>query len=71
MGKRELNFENVPAYWFVRLERAIDESDLETAVECQRELRRLGVDVRYRLARRRPSHPECHNLEDRKDDNHD
>ncbi|MCE9562876.1 MAG: hypothetical protein K8U57_12600 [Planctomycetes bacterium] len=36
-----------PVYWFARLERAVAEGDHEAAAEAQRELRRLGVTVKY------------------------
>ena len=36
-----------PAYWFVALERAIEEGDYEKAAEAQRNLKRLGVTVRF------------------------
>jgi hypothetical protein len=36
-----------PTYWFVRLERAVEEGDHEQAAEAQRQLRRLGVEVKY------------------------
>jgi hypothetical protein len=42
-----------PAYWFVALERAVEEGDHQAAAEAQRHLARLGVDVRFRRAPRR------------------
>jgi hypothetical protein len=42
-----------PAYWFLLLDRYLAEGELEAAAEAQRQLERLGVEVRYRL--RRPS----------------
>jgi hypothetical protein len=41
----------LPIYWFVLLEQAIDRSDSEAAARARRELDRLGVRVTYR---RRP-----------------
>ena len=38
-----------PIYWFAILELAIKESDLELAARAIGELRRLGVEVMYRL----------------------
>jgi hypothetical protein len=38
-----------PAYWFLLLDRYVAEGELEAAAEAQRQLERLGVDVRYRL----------------------
>src|SRR5262249_11027396 len=44
-----------PIYWFVLLEQSIDAGDLEAAALAQRELKRLGVTVRYgRPSPRRP-----------------
>jgi hypothetical protein len=39
--------EDLPIYWFARLEHAVDEGDHEAAAEAQRQLARLGVRVRY------------------------
>jgi hypothetical protein len=36
-----------PSYWFVRLERAVEEGDLQAAADAQRQLARLGVRVTY------------------------
>ena len=36
-----------PAYWFTRLEEALNEGDFDRAAEAARELRRLGVQVAY------------------------
>jgi hypothetical protein len=38
---------DVPTYWFVKLESAIEAGDFEAAAEAQRNLRRLGVIVNY------------------------
>jgi len=43
---------NLPAYWFVKLETAADEGLFEEAAEAQRELRRLGYEVKYRRPNR-------------------
>ena len=40
--------QNWPLYWFAELERSIEKADFEGAAEALRELRRLGVVVRYR-----------------------
>jgi hypothetical protein len=37
-----------PIYWYAVLEQALDRGDLEAAARAQKELRRLGIDVRYR-----------------------
>ena len=37
----------LPVCWFAALDRAIAEGDYERAAVAQRELRRLGVEVRY------------------------
>jgi hypothetical protein len=42
-----------PVWWFVRLEAAVERGDHAAAAEAQRELERLGVQVRYGLPRRR------------------
>jgi hypothetical protein len=42
-----------PIYWFFLLDRAIQDGDFEAAVRAQRELKCLGVEVRYR----RPAGP--------------
>jgi hypothetical protein len=39
--------ENLPVFWFVYLERAVERGDHEAAAEAQRQLARLGVRVRY------------------------
>lgn len=36
-----------PAYWFVRLETAVGNSDFESAAEAQKQLERLGVRVAF------------------------
>lgn len=39
---------NWPIYWFSVLEKAVDHGDYEKAAQATRELRRLGVEVKYR-----------------------
>lgn len=46
-----------PCYWFARLETAVVEGDHQDAAEAQRNLARLGVQVRY--GRRTPSSKEA------------
>jgi hypothetical protein len=46
-----------PLWWFVRLEAALERGDHAEAAEAQRQLQRLGVDVRYRARRLRPPPP--------------
>jgi hypothetical protein len=36
-----------PTYWFAALEKAVEAGDYEAAAVAQRELARLGVQVRY------------------------
>jgi hypothetical protein len=36
-----------PVYWFAALERAVEDGDHQAAAEAQRQLSRLGVEVRY------------------------
>jgi hypothetical protein len=38
---------DTPIYWFVKLEHAVEESDFEAAAQAQRELSRLGVQVKH------------------------
>jgi hypothetical protein len=45
-----------PGYWFLLLERYLADGELEAAAEAQRQLERLGVEVRYR--QRRPARQE-------------
>jgi hypothetical protein len=47
-----------PGYWFLLLDRYLAEGELEAAAEAQRQLERLGVEVRYR--QRRPARQEAH-----------
>ena len=39
--------EDCATVWFARLERAKSQNDFERAAEAVRQLRRLGVDVRF------------------------
>ncbi len=41
-----------PLWWFARLEAAVERGDHVAAAEAQRQLERLGVDVRYGRPRR-------------------
>lgn len=45
--KREADWRDCPTAWFSVLERARLEHDYERAAEAIRELRRLGVSVRF------------------------
>jgi hypothetical protein len=45
-----------PLWWFARLEKAVEAGDHVAAAEAQKELARLGVDVRYGQAKRRRRH---------------
>jgi hypothetical protein len=36
-----------PLYWFARLEQAVNDGDHESAALAQRELKKLGVHVRF------------------------
>ena len=45
-----------PLWWFARLENAVEYGDHAAAAEAQKELARLGVDVRYGQAKRRRRH---------------
>ena len=46
-AKDTTQFTESPAAWFVMLEIARKRGDAAEVVRAQRELRRLGVDVRY------------------------
>ena len=46
----------IPVYWFVLLEQAMDRGDLEEAARAKRELERLGVNVTYRRRRQEVAH---------------
>jgi hypothetical protein len=41
------DYRDSPMFWFVRLEKARERHDHENAAQAIRELRRLGVDVRF------------------------
>lgn len=41
-----------PMYWFAVLDRAISEGDFEAAADAVRQLRELGIEVRYRATAR-------------------
>jgi hypothetical protein len=36
-----------PLYWFAQLDRAVDDRDFQAAAEAQRQLARLGIEVKY------------------------
>jgi hypothetical protein len=38
---------DMPVYWFAKLEKAVEEGDHQAAAEAQRELARLGIHVAY------------------------
>jgi hypothetical protein len=40
-------YRDSPVFWFVRLENARERNDYEQAAEAVRELRRLGMDIRF------------------------
>lgn len=41
------HFDDVPIYWFAKLERAVEDSNFAEAAEAQKRLERLGVLVRF------------------------
>ncbi len=43
----EHDYRDVPLYWLAQLDRAVGEGDFESAIQAQRELKRLGVFVKY------------------------
>lgn len=45
--KQSRDYRDEPTYWFAVLEIAKERSDFERAVAAQRELKRLGITVRY------------------------
>jgi hypothetical protein len=49
--KKQTNPTNSPAAWFCVLEIARKRGDFEQAAQATRELKRLGVDVKYRVVR--------------------
>jgi len=46
-----IDYRDAPTYWFAALEIARERDDFERAAEAQRQLRRLGVIVRYERRR--------------------
>lgn len=50
MGTRQekTDYRNSPAAWFCELETARKKSDFERAAEAVRELKRLGVTIKFR-----------------------
>jgi hypothetical protein len=51
-----------PVYWFVKLECAIQDGDFAAAAEAQRELKRLGVIVRYLRPALPPTGPKLYEV---------
>jgi hypothetical protein len=45
--KQSQEFHDSPMFWFVRLEKAREQQDHETAAEAIQNLRRLGVLIRF------------------------
>jgi hypothetical protein len=41
------DYTDEPLYWFALLDRAVERGDHEAAADAQRQLKRLGVRVRY------------------------
>lgn len=48
-SRQKSNITDWPSYWFVQLEESLKVGDLQRASEAQRELSRLGYDVKTRL----------------------
>lgn len=48
----EIDVRESPTGWFVRLEMAVERGDFEAAAEAQRELKRLGITVKWPITRR-------------------
>jgi len=47
----KIDYNESPVAWFFILERALERGNFERAANAQKELRRLGIEVRYtRLA---------------------
>ena len=44
------NVADAPFYWFICLEQAVNDGEHEAAAKATRELRRLGVEVKYKAA---------------------
>ena len=49
---QDADYADTPIYWFVLLQGAVERGDLEAAAIAQRELRRLGIEVRPTIAKR-------------------
>ena len=47
MAKSDQSHLDHPVYWFAILERARERGDRNSATSAMRELKRLGVDVKY------------------------
>jgi hypothetical protein len=50
------DFRDEPLYWFLLLDRAVEEGDHAAAAAAQRELEQLGVRVRYGRPRQKEAH---------------
>jgi hypothetical protein len=50
MPEPQSEYREQPVYWFTVLDIARERDDDETAAEAQRELRRLGVEVKFHPA---------------------
>jgi len=50
-AKKQTDPTNSPAAWFCVLEIARERGNFEQAAKATRELKRLGVDVKYRVVR--------------------
>lgn len=50
--KTDADYRDSPVAWFVVLERAREDHNFEAAAQAQRELKRLGVTVRFSRAAR-------------------
>lgn len=46
-AKKQVEYSNSPVAWFCVLERARKDGDSQREAEAKRNLRRLGVDVRF------------------------
>lgn len=46
--QKTVDYENSPTAWFVTMETARQRGDFARAAEAQKQLKRLGVEVRYR-----------------------
>jgi hypothetical protein len=51
------DYADEPLYWFALLDHAVQQGDHEAAADAQRQLKRLGVRVRYGRPRKTASGP--------------